>query len=164
MSKTVLYVAEVFMLSVHAPFLSLPRFTYMHRMHCQVGLGRVLLCTKSGLSKSPERRSDRCRRFRIYRKTRCLSRSDLLRLTVLSRHITAPRTMDQSSGLPQPTTPAAPLTVANANEGTSPTDESAKRKRQPRNSACQPCAQLKMKCVPSAVAGKCERLVTYQHF
>ncbi|KAF2717556.1 hypothetical protein K431DRAFT_232872 [Polychaeton citri CBS 116435] len=32
-----------------------------------------------------------------------------------------------------------------------------KRQRQPRNSACQPCASLKMKCVPGPVAGVCER-------
>ncbi|KAK0289346.1 hypothetical protein LTR35_002543 [Friedmanniomyces endolithicus] len=36
-------------------------------------------------------------------------------------------------------------------------DGSEKRKRQPRNSACQACATLKMKCVPGPVVGKCER-------
>ncbi|KAK4902189.1 hypothetical protein LTR27_001092 [Elasticomyces elasticus] len=36
--------------------------------------------------------------------------------------------------------------------------DSDKRKRQPRNSACQACASLKMKCVPDVmVPGKCER-------
>ncbi len=38
-------------------------------------------------------------------------------------------------------------------------DGSEKRKRQPRNSACQACATLKMKCVPGPVVGRCERLV-----
>ena len=70
--------------------------------------------------------------------------------------------MASSSALPPPTTPAPP--AANASNGASPTDESAKRKRQPRNSACQPCASLKMKCVPSPVPGKCERRVIYQVF
>lgn len=35
----------------------------------------------------------------------------------------------------------------------------AKRKRQPRNSACQSCAALKMKCIATAVPGVCERCV-----
>lgn len=37
-------------------------------------------------------------------------------------------------------------------------DLSLKRKRQPRNSACQGCAALKMKCIATA-NGKCERYV-----
>ncbi|OQO04988.1 hypothetical protein B0A48_08006 [Cryoendolithus antarcticus] len=37
------------------------------------------------------------------------------------------------------------------------TPETAKRKRQPRNSACQSCSGLKMKCCPSTVPGCCER-------
>ncbi|KAF1825960.1 uncharacterized protein K489DRAFT_312274, partial [Dissoconium aciculare CBS 342.82] len=35
---------------------------------------------------------------------------------------------------------------------------STKRKRQPRNSACQACAVLKMKCAPTA-SGRCERCI-----
>ncbi|EMD01188.1 hypothetical protein BAUCODRAFT_21121 [Baudoinia panamericana UAMH 10762] len=36
-------------------------------------------------------------------------------------------------------------------------DEREKRKRQPRNTACQACAAVKMKCLPGPVPGRCER-------
>ncbi|KAK5120950.1 hypothetical protein LTR85_005734 [Meristemomyces frigidus] len=55
-----------------------------------------------------------------------------------------------------PQTPMAPPGSAHAHDEPS-AEAGEKRKRQPRNSACQPCASLKMKCVASNVSGKCER-------
>jgi len=56
-----------------------------------------------------------------------------------------------------PYTPGAQAYPAHNND--TPTEAREKRKRQPRNSACQACASLKMKCVPAPTADKCERYV-----
>ncbi|KAK1810063.1 hypothetical protein LTR12_015578 [Friedmanniomyces endolithicus] len=53
-----------------------------------------------------------------------------------------------------PQTPEVPL---GAHHEAQSLDGSEKRKRQLRNSACQACATLKMKCVPGPVVCKCER-------
>ncbi|KAK0364121.1 hypothetical protein LTR94_012245 [Friedmanniomyces endolithicus] len=58
-----------------------------------------------------------------------------------------------------PQTPEVPLGALHEAQSL---DGSEKRKRQPRNSACQACATLKMKCVPGPVVGKCERLDVWQ--
>jgi hypothetical protein len=65
--------------------------------------------------------------------------------------------MDEGSG-PPPAPPVLPAPLAEPVGGETP-EVREKRKRQPRNSACQPCAALKMKCVASPVPGKCERYV-----
>ena len=52
--------------------------------------------------------------------------------------------------------PITPVATGNASTET-PEIDNAKRKRQPRNSACQACATLKMKCVGSPIPGVCER-------
>ncbi|SMQ46861.1 unnamed protein product [Zymoseptoria tritici ST99CH_3D7] len=53
-----------------------------------------------------------------------------------------------------PAMAATPMSTAPALQ--TPQSEDLKRKRQPRNSACQHCAQLKMKCIQQA-NGICER-------
>ncbi|KAK1074643.1 hypothetical protein LTR12_011940 [Friedmanniomyces endolithicus] len=52
--------------------------------------------------------------------------------------------------------PQTPEVSLGAHHEAQSVDGSEKRKRQPRNSACQACATLKMKCVPGPVVGKCE--------
>ncbi|KAL1585272.1 hypothetical protein WHR41_05848 [Cladosporium halotolerans] len=59
--------------------------------------------------------------------------------------------MDTTAPPPEPTrTPSRDGADATPTAGT-------KRKRQPRNSACQSCAALKMKCIATAIPGVCER-------
>ncbi|TKA82905.1 hypothetical protein B0A55_01164 [Friedmanniomyces simplex] len=53
--------------------------------------------------------------------------------------------------------PQTPGVSLGASQEALSADAGEKRKRQPRNSACQACATLKMKCVPGPVVGKCER-------
>ncbi|KAF7186831.1 Transcription factor himD [Pseudocercospora fuligena] len=52
-----------------------------------------------------------------------------------------------------PSTPMSPVTAATSQGNDS---EKSKKRRQPRNSACMGCAQLKMKCIQTP-NGKCER-------
>lgn len=60
--------------------------------------------------------------------------------------------------MPPPPPPPATDDVAGAHSAaTMETPESKKRVRQPRNSACEKCASLKMKCVRNAEGERCER-------